>query len=232
MKKTIVMLLFGCIVSLSSCQAQEYEKGIFDLGTLKFNFNAGKFYARSLEKENLKMSSGKQYVQKDTITEYDLDWDKDKNTIVGIQYNVIGYSPADTVAVFQNIYFSRMEAMTDKNGKLMLVEAVASCSRKDYKKLIENLIQSYGQPVSGDQTAGFTKSKSMTWRLDDRIIQLVSEATLDFSDPHSIVSEKEKAFITATEKQQLNETYLFLCKPEFETRLKGKLHSGEWSRFE
>jgi hypothetical protein len=224
---TIIIVL----LSLSSCKGQEYDHGIYDLNKLTFNLNVGKFYSKSQDRKNIKFTSGKQYVEKDTITEYDLDWNGNRAKIVGFQYNVKGYSPEDSVAVFRDVYFSRMAAMTDENNSLMLVNAVCDIDNNEYGKLIHRLINEYGKPEIATDIRGFVKTKSFTWRLKDRVVKIVSEGEYDFDNQHALLNEKDKEFIKDVHKSTINETLLFICNSNYEKLLLGKLSSGNWSDF-
>lgn len=216
----------------TSCKGQEYEADIFDLSKLDFSLNADQFYSKSMNREHIKMTSGKQYVVKDTIREYDLDGEGDRNKIFGIQFNVKSYSPADTVAMYKDFAFSRLEAMTTEKGDLMLISATAKPSDKDFKEFIQKMTNEYQPPVIEEKEFAFFKSYHYTWTLNDRIIQLVSGSKLDFTQtPHNIIDEKEKKMIRKVSKNSLEEIHLFICKTEFEKKLKGKMNSGEWSDF-
>lgn len=134
---------------ITSCKGQEYNNGIFNLQKLSFDLNADKFYSNAMKRENIKFSSDKQYVEKDTIKEYDIDWKGDKNKIFGIQYNVAKYSPKqDTVAQYKEFLFSRLESMTTENGELMLINAVTKSDNNTINKLITELNAEFGvEPV-------------------------------------------------------------------------------------
>ncbi|SHF45698.1 hypothetical protein [Chryseobacterium vrystaatense] len=224
-------VLFIAIL-FTSCKGQEYEAGIFDLSKLDFHLNADQFYSKSMNRENIKMTSGKQYVVKDTIREYDLGGEGDRNKIFGIQFNVKSYSPEDTVAIYKNFAFSRLEAMTTEKGDLMLISATAKCPDKDFKEVIQKMTNEYKPPVIEEKEFAFFKSYHYTWTLKDRIIQLVSGSKLDFTQtPHNIIDDKEKKMISEVSKNKLEEIHVFICKKEFEKKLKGKMSSGEWSDF-
>ena len=230
MKK--IFSLLSIVIVMTSCKGQEYGKERFDLSKLNFNMNADNFYSEAMNKENIKLSSGKQYVEKDTITENDLDWSGDRDKIFGVQFNVKGYSPKDTVAIFKNLNFSRLEAMTNETGSLMMVSATGKCTSEEFKKFLQTAIKEYKNPVVEDKEFSYFKNYHYTWILNDRIVQLVSNTKIDFEQtPYNIISEKEKKAITEIEKDRLEEIHLFICKTPFEKKLRGKLNSGNWSSF-
>lgn len=226
----IVTIIIG-LLFLNSCQSQKYDHGVFDLNKLTFNLNVDKFYSKSQDRKNIKFTSGKQYVEKDTITEYDLDWSGSREKIVGFQYNVKGYSPEDSVAVFKGIFFSRMAAMTDENNSLMLVNAVCTIDNDHYGEFIKGLVKEYGRPEINNEIRGFVKTKRLTWRLKDRVVKIVSEGEYDFDNEHSLLNEKDKEFIKDVHKSTINETLLFICNSKYEKLLLEKLNSGNWSDF-
>ena len=230
MKKIFSLLIIA--IFFSSCNGQEYENEKIDLSKLNFNLNVDKFYSKSMNRENIKFSSEKQYVEKDTINEYDLDWRGDRNKIFGVQFNVKGYSREDTVAFYKNLIFYKLEAMTTEKRDLMLVSATGKCSDNDFKTLMQKITDEYDKPFIEEKEFSFFKTYHYTWKLPDRTIQLVSKAKIDFDQtPHNILSKKEKTKITETEKDRLNEIHLFICKTEFEKKLKGKMNRGDWSDF-
>ena len=230
----LVFLILTMSLFITSCKGQEYNNGIFNLQKLSFDLNADKFYSNAMKRENIKFSSDKQYVEKDTIKEYDIDWKGDKNKIFGIQYNVAKYSPKqDTVAQYKEFLFSRLESMTTENGELMLINAVTKSDNNTIDKLITELSAEFGvEPVISKSNAGFIHYKILNWSNDKKIVKLVTESALNFSSPNNVVSEKDKAFIEKVEKDKLTESVLFICNPKYEKKLLGKLNSGNWSRFE
>lgn len=223
----LILLCIYCI----SCQGQEYDKDILNLKKIDLGLNADRFYKNSMKRENIKLLSGKQYVEKDTITEYDNTWNGDRNKIFAIQYRVVGYSPEDVVAQFDNIHFSRVESLVDDKGNLMLINAVTQASKDDILKLIASLKKEYQDPELTEDSSGYTHSQVFTWRDKDRIIKLSTNSRLDFSNPHNIVSEADKKEIEEIEKGRLTESTLFICNSTYEKKLLGNLHSGNWMNF-
>ncbi|GAA5094901.1 hypothetical protein GCM10023210_27000 [Chryseobacterium ginsengisoli] len=216
-----------------SCHSQEYENDIINLESFSFKLDPEKFYKESMKRENIKFTSGKQYVEKDTLRESDFDWKGDKNKILGIQYNVKSYSPKDVVAKFNNIKFRTMEFMVNKEKDLMLVNAVAKVNEKEIKNLISDLNKKFGtEPeIVDEEMGGFIKYTIYSWKNNNQIIKLATALKLDFSNPHNIVSEKDKKFIQDVEKDNIEESVLFICNPKYESELKGKLYSGNWIKF-
>lgn len=229
---TRILLLLILALCVTSCKGQEYEDEQFDLSKLNFNLNADKFYSKSMNRENIKFSSEKQYVEKDTINEYDLDWNGDKNKIFGVQFNVKSYSRKDTVALYKNLTFYKLEAMTTEKGNLMLVSATGMCSDHDFQIIAQKITDEYEKPLIEQKEFSYFKTYHYTWKLSDRIIQLVSKAKIDFNQtPHNIFTEQDKKVIKETSKDRLDEIHLFICKTEYEKKLKGKMIAGDWSDF-
>lgn len=227
-KHYILFFLYICCIS---CQGQEYDKDILNLKELDLGLNADRFYKNSTKRENVKLLSGKQYVEKDTITEYDHEWNGDRNKIFAIQYRVVGYSPADVVAQFGNIHFSRVESLVDDKGNLMLINAVTKASKDDILKFITALKKEYPNPEVTEASSGYTNNQIITWKDKDRIIKLSTNARLDFSNPHNILSEADKKEIQEIEKNRITESTLFICNSTYEKKLLGNLHSGNWMNF-
>jgi len=230
MNRILSLLIFALVIT--SCKGQEYENEKLDLSKLNFSLKADKFYSKSMNRENIKFSSEKQYVEKDTIYEYDIDWKDDNNKIFGIQFNVKSYSRKDTVAYYKNQFFYKLEVMTNEKEDLILLSATGNCTDNDFKTIIQKITDEYEKPVIEEKEFSFFKTYHYTWKLNDRTIQLVSKAKIDFDQtPHNILTEKDKKVINETSKDRLNEIHLFICKTEFEKKLKGRMNRGDWSDF-
>lgn len=222
------IFLLALIFSNISCQSQEYGKGIFNLETLSLSLNVDKFYKKSMEGSIRDIN----YVEKKTVNEYDLDWQGDKNKIVGIEYDVKSYSPNNIVAKFQRLSFSQLESFTTKNGDLMLISATGKISPKTVQNTIDNLTKIYKEPSVEIKEFSFFKSYHYTWVLNDRLIQIVSDKKIDFEQTkNNIISEEDKKEIRKIEENNLSETHLFICNKIYVDKLKGKLISGNWSDF-
>ncbi|MGQ7854369.1 hypothetical protein ACUN24_08980 [Pedobacter sp. WC2501] len=230
MNKTFLLLVITFF--LTSCKAQEYETEPFDLSTLSFKLNSEEFYSKSMDRKNNKFTSDRQYVEKDTLNEYDLDWTGNKNKIFGIQYRVVSYSPKDTVAFYKNLTFSRLQTLTTAQGDLMLMSATGKGSDDNIKSFIQELTAEYPNPSIKAEEFSFFKTYHYTWKINDRIIQLVSKNKIDFDQtPHQVITEKEKKDIIEIEKNRRDEIHLYICKSDYEQKLRGKLNSGEFSAF-
>jgi len=232
MNKIFTLLII--VLFTISCKGQEYENKKFDLSKLNFDLKADKFYSKSMNSANIKFSSEKQYVEKDTISEYDLDWTGDKSKIFGVQFNVKKYSPKDAVAIYKNLIFFKLEAMTTEKGDLMLVSAIGKCSDKNFKIIVQKITDEYKKslPLIEEKEFSFFKTYHYTWKLGDRTIELVSKAKINFDQtPYNILTEQDKKVIKETSEDGLNEIHLFICKKEFEEKIKGKMNTGDWSDF-
>ena len=215
-----------------SCKSPEYDIDVIDLNDVSFNLNAEKFYAKSQNREYIKFTSEKQFVEKDTLTAYDMDLEDDKKQIVSFQYNVKTYAVEDSVAIFKGVYFGTLSAMTDEKYNLMLLNAITKCDNATYDKLMQQLIKEYGKPEITEKTTGFVTNKLYTWTLKDRLIQIIPETVLDLEDEKVLLTEKDKEYVKDIQKSHLKEIYLFICDLKYEERLRGKLHSGSWLHFE
>jgi len=145
---------------------------------------------------------------------------------------VKSYSRKDTVALYKNLTFYKLEAMTTEKGNLMLVSATGMCSDHDFQIIAQKITDEYEKPLIEQKEFSYFKTYHYTWKLSDRIIQLVSKAKIDFNQtPHNIFTEQDKKVIKETSKHRLDEIHLFICKTEYEKKLKGKMIAGDWSDF-
>ncbi|MBP2616017.1 hypothetical protein [Chryseobacterium jejuense] len=226
MRKKLLIYSF-LLLAITSCQSQEYGKDIFDLEKLSLTLNVEKFYKKSMAGSIRDLN----HVEKKTVNEYDVSLYGDRNTIVGIEYDVKSYSPEDTVAKFRELTFSQLEAFTTEKGDLMLMSATGQISYDKVQNTINQLTKTYKEPTVEIQEFSLFKSYHYTWVLDDRLIQIVSGKKLDFDQPHTILSEKDKKEIQEIESDNLAQTHLYICNKAYVNQLKGKLNSGDWSDF-
>ncbi|SDI19523.1 hypothetical protein [Chryseobacterium jejuense] len=226
MRKKLLIYSF-LLFTIISCQSQEYGKDIFDLEKLSLTMNVEKFYKKSMAGSIRDLN----YVEKKTVNEYDVSLYGDRNTIVGIEYDVKSYSPEDTVAKFKELTFSQLETFTTEKGDLMLMSATGKIPYDKVQNTIVQLTKAYKEPTVEKKEFSLFTSYHYTWVLDDRLIQIVSGKKLDFDQPHIILSEKEKNEIQEIESDNLEETHLYICSKAHVDQLKGKLNSGDWSDF-
>ncbi|MGE8554415.1 MAG: hypothetical protein ACN6OB_10860 [Chryseobacterium jejuense] len=226
MRKKLLIYSF-LLFTIISCQSQEYGKDIFDLEKLPLNMNVEKFYKKSMAGSIRDLN----HVEKKTVNEYDVSLYGDRNTIVGIEYDVKSYSPEDTVAKFKELTFSQLETFTTEKGDLMLMSATGKIPYDKVQNTIVQLTKAYKEATIEKKEFSLFTSYHYTWVLDDRLIQIVSGKKLDFDQPHIILSEKEKNEIQEIESDNLEETHLYICSKAYVDQLKGKLSSGNWSDF-
>lgn len=232
MKSKILFALIN-IILFNSCQSQEYHKDIVDLESFNFKLNTEKFYEKSMKRENIKFSSEKQYVEKDTIYEYDIDWQGDRNKIFAIQYRVGKYSSQDIVAKYKDVNFFTMESMVDDKKNLMIINAVTKVPKSEIDRLIVSITNLYETaPKSQKIERGFRTYSVLTWNTKGKVIKIATNYELDFENTGNILTEKEKEHIQKTLKNELSETILYICDSKYQDMLLGKLGEGNWIDFD
>jgi|GEM_PF-4333999 len=224
----ITLIIF--LIIFESCQGQVYDENIVDLKSFNLKTNISKFYAKSLNRENIKITNENQYIVKDTITEYDIDWNGNRDEIFGTHYRVISYSESDTVAKYSNVNFFLVESMVNEQNELMILNAKTESNSNKINKLISDLnIEFNKKPEINQNDSGFFYYRILTWRNESKLVKLVTDVKLDFSNIE--IDEDSKEAITKIDKNDLNNSILYICKPKFEQKLLGKVGIGNWSRF-
>ncbi len=231
------------VLILSSCYNQPEFLGekTFDLEQLSFNFNARKFYSKTI---NESWTSYYKALRKnsDTIIQFyntivdtvdSTGFNSYTNSPFAIQYNNRGLSLEDNfiTASFEGLDFLELNAMTDLNNNLMLISAYNdSISTKKMMSTIKILNKKYGHFELTKSRAGFTKYSNKTWLTKDRVIQIVSDAQPDFSGV--ILSKKQKGESMEIINKKLTNVHLFICKKKYVDKIKGKMTQDNWLNFD
>ncbi|MBB6236126.1 hypothetical protein HDC90_000732 [Pedobacter sp. AK013] len=162
----IIILLF-----FISCKPKPLGDEIFDLNDFSFNLNAAHLYEKSLKRE----INDNYFAQVDTS----FNAGDDHKNVLGIHYIININKEADTLAKLKNVYFFKMESVTDAKENLMMVSAEGNADFKQQMSLIKQLMAEYGKPKVIQHISGFT---TFTWRLSDRIIQINGEMIPDYEN--------------------------------------------------
>ncbi len=234
MKTHLILLkkftFFLFLIVIISCKDQIYDEDIVDLKSFSLNSNISNFYVNSLNRENIKFTSNKQYVQKDTINEYDINWKGDRNKVFGVHYRVVSHSKNDTVAKYNNLRFFLVESMVNEHNDLMIMNAITKSSSSQINQFISELNTEFNEkPKVSKNDAGFFRYRILTWKNKNKLIKLVTEVKLDFSN--IIIDEESKKAISNIEENDLDDSTLYICNPKYEKKLLNKVGTGNWSKF-
>jgi len=232
MKNIITILLLLSTVMFTSCYGQTKPIGQEPLNLESFNFdtkildlypekNKSKQFKNFYE---IKGTVHSQLVAKDTT--YTNEYSENKKAI-GIEYLQQSSTSIDTMAVFENQQFQKVNIATTINGTIKVINAVADeITQKQCDALIKTLIKMYGKPkkLKNNWNETFTIYE---WTTKNKIISFVS-AFDDESTTMKIVIHEENQTIASGEKEPHYVGYLFIINPLLKAEVFGKMKTGDF----
>jgi len=171
MKLRFILILLPFFIS---CKPdKQLGDGIFDLNDFSFSINAAHLYEKPLKGQ----ITDNYFSQVDTsFNTAEGDYHK---SVVGIHYIMNINKEIDTIGKLKNVYFFKVESVTDAKQNLMMVSAEGNADFRQQLSLIKQLLVEYGKPKVIQHISGFT---TFTWRLSDRIIQINAEMIPDYEN--------------------------------------------------
>lgn len=165
-----------------------------------------------------------QLVAKDTT--YINEFSESKKAI-GIEYRQQSSTSIDTMAVFENQKFQKINVATTLDGKIKAINAVADeITEQQSRDLIKILVNKYGKPKKL-KSSWNQKFIIYEWIAKNRIIRFVS-AYDDESTTMKLVINKEKQTIASGEKVPHYVGYLFIVNPALKDEVFGKMKTGDF----
>lgn len=165
-----------------------------------------------------------QLVAKDTtfINEY-----SDNKKAIGIEYRQQSSTSIDTMAIFENQQFQKVNVATTTSGTIKVISSVADeISPQQCNGLIKKLVKKYGKPkkLKNSWNETFTIYE---WTTKNKIIRFVS-AFDDESTTMKLIINKENQTIASGEKEPHYVGYLFIINPLLKTEVFGKMKTGDF----
>ena len=232
MKNIITILLLLSTVMFTSCYGQTKPIGEEPLNLESFNFDTKilDLYPEKNKSQQfknfyeIKGTIHSQLVAKDTtyINEY-----SENKKAIGIEYRQQSSTSIDTMAVFENQQFQKVNVATTINGTIKVINAVADeITLKQCDALIKTLIKKYGKPkkMKNSWNETFTIYE---WTTKNKIIRFVS-AFDDESTTMKIVIHEENQTIASGEKEPHYVGYLFIINPLLKAEVFGKMKTGDF----
>lgn len=165
-----------------------------------------------------------QLVAKDTtfINEY-----SDNKKAIGIEYRQQSSTSIDTMAIFENQQFQKVNVATTISGTIKVISSVADeITPQQCNGLIKKLVKKYGKPkkLKNSWNETFTIYE---WTTKNKIIRFVS-AFDDESTTMKLIINKENQTIASGEKEPHYVGYLFIINPLLKTEVFGKMKTGDF----
>ncbi|WP_405396560.1 hypothetical protein [Maribacter sp. Asnod2-G09] len=210
MKK--IFLSFVMLSIITGCNGQtnfKFKKDILNLEKLNNNFNVDSFF--DIDDANYEHYQIGEY-------EYDIRGDLEEIS----EYTHERSSSADKLAVFYNLYFSKVGALTNsKNEFLIFYAKNENTDSIAYNKMISKLNSLYGNPIIKDSSNStgreklFAEGTRLTWFDKDRVIQIHPKKTYDQ------FYKQDRFWVT-----------IFVANRLYDEKLRGNLNRGTWSNFD
>jgi hypothetical protein len=200
------------LIIITGCNGQsnsKFKKDILNLEKLNNNFNVDFFF-----------DTDEVIYEKYNIGEYEYNT---KGNIEGVsEYTHKKSSSTDKLAVFDNLYFSKVGALTNSKNELLVFYAKnENTDSITYHKMISKLKILYGNPIikdssnSTDREKLFAKGTRLTWFDKNRVIQIYPKKTYDQ------FYKKDRFWVT-----------IFIANKLYDKKLRGNLNRGNWSNFD
>lgn len=234
MKNTLLLLTITTLF-LSSCSKAQLGKQILDLESIPMSFNVNGFYQAAIEKAKQKHAENASTKEQldDFLNTYFIGIDtikKDEfekaSPVLGVQYNMTSWNEGDTLATFQALPYCKINMMINESK-----EFIALCASSDqtdsavYQKTIQDMTKKYGQPEK-QQEDFLGIHTNLSWKLQDRMIQLVSK--IDNRGNTMAVEIGGKEVMKQITQAPTFKTYLFVIKKQYQDSLRGAFKSGDW----
>lgn len=147
---------------------------------------------------------------------------------LGIEYRQQSSTSLDTMAVWGEQPFQKVNIATTLDGRIKVVSTVAdplTGSQSSY--LIQRLTAAYGTPKKA-KSARHERFTRYEWTTAGRIIRFVS-AVDDESATLKMVVDPQKSTINSGKKEPHVVGYLFLINPALKQEVFGKLSTGDFA---
>ncbi|UII21020.1 hypothetical protein [Fulvivirga ligni] len=177
-------LFILALVLLQSCTPSEKvqpqvleENAYFDLKKADFNENVPKLYSKNIEFDDVKYDSARDGAYTDDTLRYKIVnqfLNENKLTIPEKHFGFLYKSPEmDSMAFFNDIYFKKINILTDTAKKPIAYYAEAKLKKKKQQRaFIDSLKSEYGKPIHSFWISSEFNLCVYEWRLKDRTIQV------------------------------------------------------------
>ena len=231
--KNYVSVLLLCTISFSHCKGQVSPIGEEPLLLENFRFDT-KISELYPDKNKSKKYEGyfevmgtmrPQMVLKDST--YVNEFTTGKKAI-GIEYRQQTSTSIDTMAMFGNQAFQKLNIATTPDGKIKIINAVAeNLTAEQADEFIKRLINEYGTPrkLKSSWNDEFTIYQ---WSETKKIIRFVS-AYNDESNSLKIAVDADKKTASPGKKEPHFVGYFYIINPAMQEDVFGKVKTGDFA---
>lgn len=233
MKNLLILLaIFPCMIS---CNGQSKPIGEEPLDLEKLNFSTkiidlfpekykSKTYPNAYELPEDEIGLSTMFKKDSTF----VNRSKENQSVIGFEYKQVNWGMEDSLAVFKNQYFQKINIATTLDGRIKVINGVADeLTKIESQNLFKNLKNKYGNYKKLKNTWGENLT-TYEWVQKDKIIRFVT-AYDDESTTMKIIINQEKGSISNGEKEPHFVSYLFIINPALKDEVFGKLKTGDLS---
>ncbi|MDP9955401.1 hypothetical protein J2X97_001038 [Epilithonimonas hungarica] len=221
MKKLLLILTISPFVLSCDGQDKSGAKSLSEESLQLENFDFNTKISTLLPKETKSKEYAGYYKVKSEMIEVDTVADGEfigSEKPVRIEYRQRSFSTRDVLANFDDFEFNAINFVTNMDGKLMLINAVAGETDKGKTEdFVSNLNKKYGNSKNTKSEFVGQDFDIYTWQLKDRIIR------------YCMVFDDEKSTLKiGGEKNPHYQSYLYVIKKEFQNQIFGNVSSGDF----
>lgn len=232
MKNNFTLLYLLSTFMFMSCKGQSKPIGDTPLNLETFNFetkisdlypekNKSKEYKGYYE---IKGALHSQLVVADTTF---LNKYSENKKAIGIEYRQQSSTSIDTMAIFENQIFQKINVATTIEGNIKVINAVAEDLTKQQSEVFfKTIVSKYGKPKKLKNNWN-EKFCTYEWIKNNRIIRFVS-AYNDESTTMKLVIDEAKQTISSGEKEPHYVGYLYIINPVLKDEVFGKMKTGDF----
>ncbi|OQP58576.1 hypothetical protein A4R26_03735 [Niastella populi] len=240
---TIVLMLQSCSQAPGREQPSVLEKNSrFDLEKINFQENLPKLYSENILIDEIRHDSVRDGKLTDEMLRYRISniiTDVFKLQVPEKEFGfVFRGSTLDSVALFQNIYFTHLSTLADTNKKPVAFYAEAEVkTEKEQRDFLTTIKSKYGEPKHAFFISHEYNICSYEWVLADRTLEVQTSYGVRFSTSYSSADGLKETYyridlliIDNLQKENIYKAHLF----EFPDKIlyNGKYHSYKNFQFE
>jgi hypothetical protein len=240
------LLLTISLIPIISCHSNQTKK-IIDLENKTSSLDINEFYSTEINKyktyqnQNEEILFGKK--DKDSLSDilqisdfYQIQttsiFSKNRTTkdseLIGTQYNMLSYSPQDSLAKYGPVYFYKMDMMVDTTQNFMgLVALAENATDLNTKQLIKYISKKEGTPKEQIEDF-FGEYKLYTWRTKENLLAVVSRSYVKENNTTKGRELFKEDYNYNNAKDTVILTYFYTIPLKYAETITQELYTGNW----